>query len=71
MRRPGGVRRKIWIVFVLQLAAITFATLVGVYGAATIVEDLLIRQALKGRGGDTISGAYATIRLPKCPIPTT
>lgn len=47
MQRPGGVRRKIWIVFVLQLAAISFATLVGVYGAAMIVEDLLIRRALK------------------------
>ena len=47
MGRPGSVRRKIWTVFVLQLAAITFATLVGVYGAAMIVEDLLIKRALK------------------------
>lgn len=47
MRRPAGIRRKIWVVFVLQLAAISFATVVGVYGAATILEDLLIKQALK------------------------
>lgn len=47
MRKASGIRRKIWVVFVLQLAAISFATVVGVYGAATILEDLLIKQALK------------------------
>lgn len=47
MHRRGGIRRKIWVVFVLQLAAISFATLIGVYGSATILEDVLIKQALK------------------------
>ena len=42
----GGIRRKMWTMLVLQLAAITFATVLGVYGAATILEDVLIRRAL-------------------------
>lgn len=51
MRKATGIRRKIWVVFVLQLAAISFATVVGVYGAATVLEDLLIKQALKDEAG--------------------
>ena len=47
MRRPAGIRRKLWVVFVMQLAAISFATVLSVYGAATILEDVLIKQALK------------------------
>ncbi len=49
-RRPG-IRRKIWLVFVLQIAAISFATVVGVYGAATILEHVLIQRALKDEAG--------------------
>ena len=51
MRKATGIRRKIWVVFVLQLAAISFATVVGVYGAATILEDLLIKQAMRDEAG--------------------
>ncbi|MBN8740813.1 MAG: hypothetical protein BGP24_14220 [Lysobacterales bacterium 69-70] len=47
MRASGGARRKVWAVFILQLAAISCAALVGVYGAAAILEDLLIRRALR------------------------
>jgi signal transduction histidine kinase len=46
MRRIDGIRRKIWAMFVLQLAAITFATILGVYGAAAVLEDILIKRAL-------------------------
>ncbi|UXI67549.1 sensor histidine kinase [Tahibacter amnicola] len=46
MRRPAGIRRKIWVVFVLQLAAISFATVVSVFGAATILEDVLVKRTL-------------------------
>jgi len=48
LRLRAGIRRKLWVVFVLQLAAISFATIVGVYGAATVLEDVLIRRALAG-----------------------
>lgn len=51
MRRRTSIRRKIWVVFVLQIAAISFATVGGIYGAATILEDVLIKQALKGEAG--------------------
>ncbi|MBS0557932.1 MAG: HAMP domain-containing histidine kinase [Proteobacteria bacterium] len=45
--RPG-IRRKIWTVYVLQVAAISLATILGVYGAATVLEDVLIKRALTG-----------------------
>jgi len=48
MRLRTGIRRKLWVVFVLQVAAISFATILGVYGAATVLEDILIRRALTG-----------------------
>lgn len=48
MRLRTGIRRKLWVVFVLQVAAISFATILGVYGAATVLEDVLIRRALAG-----------------------
>lgn len=68
MRRPGGIRRKIWVVFVLQLAAISFATVVGVYGAATVLEDLLIKQALK----DEASHYFRRLALnPQAELPDT
>lgn len=43
-----GIRRKIWTVYVLQVAAISLATILGVYGAATVLEDVLIKRALSG-----------------------
>lgn len=48
MRLRTGIRRKLWVVFVLQVAAISFATILGVYGAATVLQDVLIRRALSG-----------------------
>ena len=43
-----GIRRRIWTVYVLQVAAISLATILGVYGAATVLEDVLIKRALGG-----------------------
>jgi signal transduction histidine kinase len=48
MRLRTGIRRKIWTMFVLQVAAISFATVVGVYGAANVLENVLIKRALTG-----------------------
>ena len=48
MQLRTGIRRKLWVVFVLQVSAISFATILGVYGAATVLEDVLIRRALSG-----------------------
>lgn len=49
MRPPrAGIRRKIWTVYVLQVAAISLATILGVYAAATVLEDVLIKRALAG-----------------------
>jgi signal transduction histidine kinase len=42
----GGLRGKIWIAFVLQLAAISIATLLSVYGAWIVLRDVLIKEAL-------------------------
>jgi len=48
MRLRPGIRRKLWVVFVLQVVAISFATVLGVFGAASVLEDVLIRRALTG-----------------------
>jgi hypothetical protein len=37
MRLRTGIRRKLWVVFVLQVAAISFATILGVYGAFAVL----------------------------------
>lgn len=46
MTDPGGLRRKIWIAFILQVAAISFATVLGVYGASAVLKHTLIQRAL-------------------------
>jgi len=46
MSSASGLRRKIWIAFILQVAAISFATLLGVYGASAVLKDVLIHRAL-------------------------
>jgi signal transduction histidine kinase len=61
-----GLRRKIWVVFVLQIAAISFATVVGVYGAAAILKDVLIKEALKDEAGHYFQrlAAHPAAELP-------
>ncbi len=47
MPNAGGLRRKIWIAFILQMTAISFAAVLGVYAAATVIEDVLVKRILK------------------------
>lgn len=44
----GGLNTKLVRVFILQILAISIATILGVYAAATVVEQVLVREALKG-----------------------
>ena len=46
MTDATGIRRKIWIAFILQAAAISFAAVLGVYGASAVLKHLLIQRAL-------------------------
>lgn len=44
----GGLNTKLVRVFVLQVLAISMATVLGVYGAALVVEQVLVKEALNG-----------------------
>jgi signal transduction histidine kinase len=44
----GGIKTKLVKVFVLQLLAISVATVLGVYAAAWVVERVLVQEALNG-----------------------
>lgn len=44
--QAAGLRRKIWTAFILQAAAISFAAVLGVYGASAVLKHLLIQRAL-------------------------
>jgi hypothetical protein len=41
-----GLRRTIWVAFLLQATAIVVAAVLGVYGASLGVKRVLIQQAL-------------------------
>ena len=43
----SGLRRKIWVAFILQGAAISFAAVLGVYGASAVLKHVLIQRALQ------------------------
>ena len=43
----SGLRGKLWVAFVLQLAAISAATLLSVYGAWIVLREVLIQRALE------------------------
>lgn len=43
----AGLRRKIWTAFILQAVVISFAAILGIYGASIIIKHVLIRQALE------------------------
>ncbi|KFL37206.1 sensor histidine kinase [Arenimonas donghaensis] len=47
MPHRKGLRRKIWTAFILQAAAISFAAVLGVYGASAVLKHVLIQQALQ------------------------
>ncbi len=47
MNERGGLRRKIWVAFILQAAAISFAAMLGVFGASAVLKHVLIQRALQ------------------------
>lgn len=47
MIERSGLRRKIWVAFILQAAAIGFAAVLGVYGASAVIKHVLIQRALQ------------------------
>ncbi|MCX7042418.1 MAG: HAMP domain-containing sensor histidine kinase [Gammaproteobacteria bacterium] len=47
MSEGSGLRRKIWVAFILQAAAISFAAVLGVYGASAVLKHVLIQRALQ------------------------
>jgi signal transduction histidine kinase len=47
----SGLRRKIWVAFILQAAAISFAAVLGVYGASAVLKHVLIQRALQEEAG--------------------
>lgn len=42
----NGLRGKLWVAFVLQVAAISVATLLSVYGSWIVLRDVLVQRAL-------------------------
>ena len=49
--RAGGLGRRLGRVFLLQAAFISAAAVIGVYAAATTIEEVLIRRALEEEAG--------------------
>lgn len=47
MKSKHGLSRKFWTAFVLQLSAVCFAAVIGVYGASVVIKEVLIKQALQ------------------------
>ncbi len=47
MPNRSGLRRKIRVAFILQMTAISFAAVLGVYAAATVIEDVLVKRILR------------------------
>jgi len=64
VERPGGLRSKLVRVFVLQLLAISVATVLGVLAAAIIVERVLVREALNGEAEHFWSHYRADAEFP-------
>ncbi len=46
-RADKGLRRKMWLAFTLQVAAISLATMFGVYVASVVLKNILINHALQ------------------------
>lgn len=64
----GGIKAKLIRVFVLQILAISVATVLGVYAAAFIVEQVLVREALNGEASHFWSHYE---KNPDFPLPDT
>jgi len=64
----GSIKTKLVRVFVLQILAISIATVLGVYGAAFVVEQVLVREALNGEAEHFWSNYEQD---PSFPLPNT
>ncbi len=64
----GGLKTKLVKVFVLQILAISIATVLGVYAAAWVVERVLVQEALNGEAEHFWSHYQAD---PGFPLPNT
>jgi len=64
----GSIKTKLVRVFVLQILAISVATVLGVYAAAFVVEQFLVREALNGEA-EHFWANYADD--PTFPLPNT
>ncbi len=64
----GGLNSKLVRVFVLQVLAISAATVLGVFGAALVVERVLVQEALNGEA-DHFWANYSV--NPEFPLPNT
>lgn len=64
MHRPHGIRRKIWAVFIQQMAAISLAGLLGVYVVASLIESLILREVLVGETAHFVDRLAADPNAP-------
>ncbi|MGK7297486.1 MAG: sensor histidine kinase [Candidatus Wenzhouxiangella sp. M2_3B_020] len=64
----GSIKTKLIRVFVLQILAISVATVLGVYAAAFVVEQVLVREALNGEAEHFWSHREEN---PSFPLPNT
>ena len=69
MTERSGLRRKIWVAFILQAAAISFAAVLGVYGASAVLKHVLIQRALQEEAAHYWQRLARSAR--RCPTPTT
>lgn len=47
----SGLKRKLWLLFLLQVVLISVATVLGVYGASAVLKHVLIQRALTDEAG--------------------
>ncbi|MBY6205620.1 ATP-binding protein [Halomonas denitrificans] len=64
----GSIRTKLIRVFILQVLAISAATVLGVYAAALVVEQVLVQEALNGEAEHFWENRAAD---PAFPLPNT
>lgn len=64
----GSIKAKLVKVFIMQIAAISAATVLGVYAAAIVVEQVLVQEALEGEAAHFWTHRDAD---PAFPLPNT
>ncbi len=65
MSRSTGLRAKIGIAFILQAAAVSCGAILGVYAAAAVLQDVLIKRALKEESQHYIGLLDANPQFPE------